>query len=44
MSQPGKRLLGLVNPRAPEGELKTAEQVAKELQALVDAKREDGSK
>ena len=39
----GKRLLGLVNPRTPDGGLKDAAQIAKELQAHVDAKREDGS-
>lgn len=42
-AQPGKRLLGLVNPRTPEGELKDPEQVYRELKAQMDANREQGS-
>jgi hypothetical protein len=40
----GKRLLGLVNPRTPEGELKDPAQVYQELKAQMDGKREDSSK
>lgn len=40
MSQTGRRLLGLVNPRAADGTLKSPAQVAKELQAKVDSKKD----
>ncbi len=41
---PKKRLLGLVNPRTPEGTLKDPAQVFKQMKAQIDAKRDDDSK